>query len=65
MKVTAGPVVRHSDGRIPKVGDYRGTEQRAWDEITGLDLGPEEVMRPRKIEIDYARTKNVWTRSQE
>ena len=34
--------------------------QEAWDDITGERLDPREVLKARKIEMQYIRSKKVW-----
>ena len=34
----------------------------AWDDVAGTKLGPEEVVKARKVEIGYAEKKPVWVK---
>ena len=43
--------------------DYCEGEQRAWDDITCIDLDTEKVQRARMVKICCAKKKNVWTQS--
>ena len=36
-------------------------EARAWDDVTGEDLDPKQVMRARLKELEYVREKGVWS----
>ena len=33
---------------------------RAWDDVSGLDLDPREVMKARKKEVGFIDSKGVW-----
>ena len=54
-------MVREQDGHQPKFSECHEIEKRAWDDIAGTDLAPEEVKIARMIQIHSAK-KNVWTR---
>ena len=34
--------------------------QEAWDDVTGERLDPREVLKARRIEMQYIRSKKVW-----
>ena len=46
----------------PEEEDYTTCIQQAWDDVTGQELDPREVIRARLTEIDHVEKKEVWVK---
>ena len=45
---------------LAQIAERQG--EGAWDDVTGMPLDEEEVRRARREEIEYVRSKKVWTK---
>ena len=60
--IDRGPV-SPLDGDKPTFNGYHAEGQRAWDDITGGELDPNETRKARLHDIGYAETYHVRTTS--
>ena len=63
LKVKAVDRIRDGvSGKLLSSRDAHEGQYSAWDDLTGASLDPLEVGRARRLEIEYARRKQVWTK---
>ena len=61
LKLSAVDRERDGQGNVSYIDEGHEEVAKAWDDLTGVELGSAVVRKSRMTEVGYTRWKNVWT----